>query len=298
MEFTACESSIRKLGVKIMIIKSQSAGNTVRRTSETLRLRSIEYIAGVIDGDGNFDIRVERGLKKLKAIKIKLHIRDVRVVAKVKTLLQCGRLNYNKHLVTWVVSSKMDMIRIVELINGHIRLKVPGFLEACYFYGIKPKQAQYRIRPGSTYLHGLIDTNGSIIYNYASNRIELHLEFKKSNYSEKLDFTEAIPNASVRINRLVKRNQTKRKKYYSIRFSFDTVENMIHLYHFVMSFRLFCDFKFYRISQIPIFLEIRHYKKEARGSFEHRAFSKWVINFISYCNPKYTQISYLNQLTK
>ena len=281
-----------------MMIKGQSAGNTISRTSETLCLRSIEYIAGVIDGDGNFDIRVEKGIRKLKAIRIKIHIRDIRILTKVKHTLRCGRLVFTQHLVTWIISTKNEMFQIINLLNGHIRLKMPGFLEACNYFKIQPKEVQYCISPGSTYLHGLIDTDGSITYNYSSNRIELHLEFKKTSCSERLDMSRVIPNANVRINRLVKRNQTGNKIYYSIRFSFDTVQNMIHLYNFIMAYRLFSDFKFYRISQIPVFLEIRHYKNEPIGSFEHQAFSKWVINFVSYLNPKYTKIHYLNQLTR
>lgn len=281
-----------------MVIQGQSAGNTVSRTSETLRLQSIEYVAGVIDGDGNFDIRVVKNIRKLKSIKIKLHIRDVRILAKVKQLLQCGRLNYTNHLVTWTVSTQAQMRRVVELLNGHIRLKFSGFLEACHYFQILPKQPQFHILPQSTYLHGLIDTDGSVSYNYKSNRIELHLEFKRTQYSERLNLTDVIPNATVRVNKFVKRNQTRNTIYYSIRFSFDTVSNMVHVYRFVMGYRLFSDFKFYRISQIPIFLQIRHYKKEPMNSFEHRAFSKWVVNFISYMNPKYTQVSYFDQLTK
>lgn len=268
------------------------------RTSETLCLQSIEYIAGVIDGDGNFDIRVENNVRKLKAIRVKLHIRDVRILSKVKNILRCGRFNYNKHLVTWIVSNQSDMIRIICLLNGHIRLKMLGFLEACKYFNIEPKKVQYCLLSGSTYLHGLIDTDGSVTYNYSSNRIEIHLELKKTIYSDKLNLSRVIPNATVRVNHFIKRNQTQNKIYYSIRFSFDTVHNMIHLYTFIMTYRLFSDLKFYRISQIPTFLQIRHYKNQPKASFEHRTFSKWVIRFISYLNPKYTKISYLDQLTK
>ena len=281
-----------------MKVQSQSAGNTTSRTSETLCLRSIEYLAGVIDGDGNFDIRVENQTRKLKSIRIKLATRDVRILAKVKNILKCGRLNYKKHLVTWIVSTKTEMKMIVNLLNGHIRLKLPNFLEACFYFGIEPKNPQYLLCPNSTYLHGLIDTDGSIIYNYPSNRVELHLELKKTEYSERLDLSLAIPNATVRVHFFLKRNQTRKKIYYSIRFSFDTVGNMIHIYRFVQSFRLFSDFKYYRVNQIPTFLQVRQYKKEKKGSFEHRAFSRWVIDFISYQNPKSTQVSYLSQLTK
>lgn len=297
MEFYKSESSIIKSKSQNNDSGSQSAGNTTCRTSETLCLRSIEYIAGVIDGDGNFDVRSINGVLRLKAIRVKLAVRDVRIVARIKSLLNCGKLRYNKNLVTWSVSNIADMRKIVMLLNGHLRLKVPGFHKACACVGITPKLPNPKIMPQSGYLYGLIDTDGTVVFNYPSNRIELILELKKTIYSTALDLTDAIPGATVRVLPLVKRNQTKGKIFYSVRFSFDTVENMIHIYNFVMGFRLYSDFKFYRVSKIPTFLKIRHYKNEPLGSIEHRAYSKWVLDFIKYLNPKYTKVAYLNKLS-
>ena len=298
MEFSQAESSISKNKGQNNDNMGQSAGNTHSRTSETLCLRSIEYIAGVIDGDGNFEIRSINGIQKLKAIRIKLHVRDVRILARIKSLLRCGRLRYNKHLATWVVSTTAEMRRIILLLNGHIRLKVPHFHKACDYFGIIPKRPDPVLTPPNGYLYGLIDTDGSIIFNYSSNRIELHLELKKTVYSERLDLTRSIPGATVRVLPLVKRNQTKHKIFYSIRFSFDTVENMIHIYNFIMKFRLYSDFKFYRVSKIPMFLKIRQFKKEPWGSIEHKIYSKWVLDFIKYLNPKYTKVSYYTKLSR
>lgn len=297
MEFYKSESSIIKSKSQNNDSGSQSAGNTTCRTSETLCLRSIEYIAGVIDGDGNFDVRSINGVLRLKAIRVKLAVRDVRIVARIKSLLNCGKLRYNKNLVTWSVSNIADMRKIVMLLNGHLRLKVPGFHKACACVGITPKLPNPKIMPQSGYLYGLIDTDGTVVFNYPANRIELILELKKTIYSTALDLTDAIPGATVRVLPRVKRNQTKGKIFYSVRFSFDTVENMIHIYNFVMGFRLYSDFKFYRVSKIPTFLKIRHYKNEPLGSIEHRAYSKWVLDFIKYLNPKYTKVAYLNKLS-
>ena len=297
MEFYKSESSIIKSKSQNNDSGSQSAGNTTCRTSETLCLRSIEYIAGVIDGDGNFDVRSINGVLRLKAIRVKLAVRDVRIVARIKSLLNCGKLRYNKNLVTWSVSNIADMRKIVMLLNGHLRLKVPGFHKACACVGITPKLPNPKIMPQSGYLYGLIDTDGTVVFNYPANRIELILELKKTIYSTALDLTDAIPGATVRVLPRVKRNQTKGKIFYSVRFSFDTVENMIHIYNFVMGFRLYSDFKFYRVSKIPTFLKIRHYKNEPLGSIEHRVYSKWVLDFIKYLNPKYTKVAYLNKLS-
>lgn len=295
MEFLKLESSISNNRSKNYNNESQSAGNTNCRTPETLCLQSIEYIAGVIDGDGNFDIRVVNGVRKLKSIRIKLHIRDVRILAHVKKLLKCGKLYYKKHLVTYQIATHKEMYRVIHLLNGHIRLKIPGFLDACRYFQIPFESPNYNIKE-TQYLTGLIDTDGTVSFNFRSNRIELHLELKKNLYSEQLDLTNSIPGATVRTNKLVKRNQTRHKIFYSIRYSFDTVSNMIHLYNHFMKYRLYSDFKFYRISQIRSFLQIRHYQSSNKTSLEYKVYSKWVLNFISHMNPTYTKVSYYNKL--
>lgn len=299
MEFYTLESSILKNKSQNYNNESQSAGNTDCRTSETLCLRSIEYIAGVIDGDGNFDVRNINGVLQLKAIRVKLSLRDVRIVARIQSLLHCGKLRYTKNLVTWSVSTSAEMRRILMLLNGHIRLKVPQYIRACECIGISVEKIQIgnpKVHSESGYFYGLIDTDATVVFNYKFNRIELHLELKKNPYSEKLDLSQAIPGANVRICSRVKRNQTRHQIYYSIRYSFDTVANMIHIYNFIMKFRLFSDFKFYRICQIPSFLKIRHFKNAPVNSVEHQVYSRWVFNFIRYLNPKYTKVSYYHRL--
>ena len=55
--------------------------------------------------------------------------------------------------------------------------------------------------------------------------------------------------------------------------------------------------EFYRFTQIKRFLEIRHFKNSEKGSPEHKAYSKWVINFVSHLNPVYTKLNYLPELS-
>jgi hypothetical protein len=58
------------------------------------------WLAGVIDGDGNFDIRkMDSDSKKvaLKAIRIKLHIRDVRILTRIQDKLHMGRIKTYKN---------------------------------------------------------------------------------------------------------------------------------------------------------------------------------------------------------
>lgn len=280
-------------------LDSQSASNSSRGTSTTLREGSyIEYAAGVIDGDGNFDVRCSSdGKRRLKSIRIKLANRDIRILSTVKNILKCGKIRTNKSLSTYQISTKSELERVVKLLNGHIRLKVPGFIEACEYFEIPYIPANYVLSPNTPYLSGLIDTDGSISFVYSQNVINLRIELKQNEYSEKLNLDGVIPGFEPRVYKFHKRNQTRNKIFYSIRFDFTEVSKMIYLYNFSMTSRLYSDFKFYRFTQIKRFLEIRHFKNSEKGSPEHKAYSKWVINFVSHLNPIYTKLTYLSELS-
>lgn len=281
----------------------QSAVNSDRENSEALRAKSlVEYVSGVIDGDGNFDIRNIRsssGLvyRKLKSIRIKMQNRDIRVLAKVKDFLRCGRLNSNKSLVTYQISTEQEMIRVVRLLNGHIRLKTVNFKEACQLFGIEYIEANYTIESNSKYLCGLIDTDGSIGYNYQNNNICLSLELKDNEQSRRLNLDHAIPEFKPKTYFLQKRNQSAGKTFYSTRFIWQNSNNTIWLYEYACKNRLFSDFKFYRFMQIKRFVEIKHFKNAKKDSDEHLVYSKWVIDFMSHLNPKFQRVTYYKKLS-
>ena len=87
------------------------------------------------------------------------------------------------------------MVYILKNVNGLIRLKVPGFKEACTLYNINYIEANYNIGLYDPYFAGLVDTDGSIVFNYAGNRIECNLEFKFNEYTSKLNFNNTILNS-------------------------------------------------------------------------------------------------------
>ncbi len=64
------------------------------------------------------------------------------------------------------------MTEILNRINGSIRLKADSFQEAWGLLGITYIQANPKLKPMDPYFLGLVDTDGSIVFNYASNRIE------------------------------------------------------------------------------------------------------------------------------
>jgi hypothetical protein len=178
------------------------------------------------------------------------------------------------------------MLNCINLINGRMRLKVPGFKESCQLLGVNFIEANYLIEENSAYLAGLVDTDGSVVMNLPSNRIELNLEFQQNEYSAKLDFSLAIPGAIPRVTPLIKRNQTQGKIFYSIRFSYDCVSNMLPVYQFFKVNRLYSIFKFYRVMQIKRFLELRPFHNYPEDSPEFKLFVQFITEYNRHLNEQ------------
>jgi len=196
------------------------------------------------------------------------------------------RADKNKPYSIYVVSTKETMMYIINNINGLIRLKVPGFKEACKCYNIEYIEANYNIGLYDPYFSGLVDTDGSIVFNYAGNRIECNLEFQFNEYTSKLNFDNTILNSKPAI---LKRTKSSRvagpKDFTSIAFKFQNVNSMLFIYDYFMHNRLYCDMKFYRVTKIKPFLVIRKYKTSPKYSVEHKIYSNFVIDLIKYENP-------------
>jgi hypothetical protein len=284
----------------------QSAENC-KGFSETARqLQGIEdtnfwkWFAGIIDGDGNFDIRIDSSSEKrvLKQIRIKLHNRDIRILKRIRDYLHIGRIrsDKNKPYSIFIVSTKEDMMYILNNINGLIRLKVPGFKEASQLYKIDYIEANYNIGLYDPYFSGLVDSDGSIVFNYAGNRIECNLEFQYNCYTSKLNFDNTILNSKPTI---VKRKKSSHlsgpKDYSSIAFKFQNVNSMLFIYDYFMHNRLYCDMKFYRVTKIKPFIEIRKYKNSPRDSVDHKIYSDFIINWIKYDNPLWYKVPFVNK---
>ena len=290
----------------------QSAGNW-KGSSETIRQLSslnaddknfYNWLAGIIDGDGNFDIR--KNLNKnseikplvLKAIRIKLHNRDIRILTRIQDYLHCGKIrsDKNKPYSIYIVSTKEQMSFIINKINGLIRIKVPAFQKACSCLDINYIEPNYNIEALDSYFSGLIDTDGSIVFNYSANRIECNLEFEHNDYTEKLNFDNVIPNCKPSILLRKRSNQSSDKKFKSIAFKYQTVNSMIHIYEYFMKNRLYCDMKFYRVSKIKPFIEIRKYSNEPLGSTEFSIYRSFLLNWIQYQNPLWTRVPFVKKL--
>ena len=174
---------------------------------------------------------------------------------------------------------------ILKRINGLIRLKIfhtlpllsaqqrpqlaagipsagggPGFKEACILYNLDYIEANYNIALYDPYFAGLVDTDGSIVFNYAGNRIECNLEFKYNEYTSKLNFDNTILHSKPFIIKRAKSSKSAGPKdYISIAFKFQNVDNMLFIYDYFIrnlpplvegrELRLYCDMKFYSAQQ-------------------------------------------------
>jgi len=217
----------------------------------------------------------------LKAIRIKLHNRDVRILTRIQNYLHFGRIrsDKNKPYSIYIVSTYKDMKYLIIMLNGLIRIKVTGFKKSCVYFNIDYKEPDYNIRLYDPYFSGLVDTDGSIVFNFNGNRIECNLEFQYNEYSSKLNFDNTILNSKPTI---IKRQKSSVlggiKEFTSIAFKFQNVNNMLFIYDYFMHNRLYCDMKFYRVTKIKPFIEIRKYKTYPRYSVEHKIYSNFLID--------------------
>ena len=171
------------------------------------------------------------------------------------------------------------MLWLLTNLNGLIRIKVDSFKKACNLLEVRYKEANYKIEAFDSYFSGLIDTDGTIVYNYIGNRIECNLEFKYNDYSKKLNLDNVIPNYKPCILLRNHRSSIKSNKIHNfIAFKFQTVKGMVFLYDYFMKNRLYSDFKFYRISKIKQFIVVRDYKNDPKYSVEYKIYSDFILN--------------------
>ena len=139
-----------------------------------------------------------------------------------------------------------------------------------------------------------------IVLSNASLDLALHdINFNLSIFSfstSKLNLDNVIPNYKPYI--LLRKHSSKKTNqiYKSIAFKFQTVKGMLPLYDYFIFNRLYSDFKFYRITQIKKFIEIRDLKIYDFESVEYKIYSDFVLNWIQYQNPLWTKVPFIKKL--
>ena len=73
---------------------------------------------------------------------------------------------------------------------------------------------------------------------------------------------------------------------------------MIYIYDYFMNNRLYSDFKFYRVSKIKRFIEIRKYKTSPFDSIEYKIYSDFLLDWIQYQNPLWDKIPFVKKLKR
>lgn len=73
------------------------------------------------------------------------------------------RADKNKPHSMWIVSTKEEMLFLINELNGLIRLKVDSFKKSCEDLNVEYVEANYNISENDPYLAGLVDTDGTIV---------------------------------------------------------------------------------------------------------------------------------------
>lgn len=274
--------------------------NNSVKDQDSENIKFWKWLAGILDGDGSFDVRKENNIFKLKEIRIKLHERDVRILTRIQNTLHIGKIRKDKRkpYVIYSVCRKADMLYIFNNINGFIRLKLKNFKFGCEYLNLKYIEPNYTLEAYDPYFSGLIDTDGSIVYNYTGNRIECNLELKYNENSSKLNLENVIPNYKPVVYLRTKHIKSiPDKEYQSITFKYQNVKGMVYLYDFFLKNRLYSDFKFYRVTKIKRFIEIRDYQK-SKELIEFQIYKDFILDWIQYKNPLWYKVPFINKLNK
>lgn len=245
----------------------QSAGN-FKGSSETIRQISKKksynsYIAGIIDCKGIYDIKKIKNQLILKAIKIKLLIKDKKILTFIQNNLHMGKIINKDPYVLLIISKNEDMKKLINSINGLINFNLDSFKFACLYYNIKYIESDKIIKLNNSYLAGIIDTNGSIIYNYKKNRIECNIKFNKNIYTSKLNFNNILDIKPYINNNL-------------IIYKYQTKKSINILYDYIMKYKLYSDIKNYRLCQYKSFMKINYLQNYPFNSLEFILYSKYI----------------------
>ena len=138
-----------------------------------------EWLAGVIDGDGYFNLS-KKGTARLQ---ITMDIRDKKALYEIKHKLGGSiRTIANTNALRYQLSHKKGLVILLNSVNGLIRnpTRLLQMNKLCLKYGIKllyPEPLTYN----NGWLSGFIDSDGSIYFNEQSGQVFISIS-QKNNY--------------------------------------------------------------------------------------------------------------------
>jgi len=138
-----------------------------------------EWLAGVIDGDGYFNLS-KKGTARLQII---MDIRDIKALYEIKHKLGGSiRTIANANALRYQLSHKKGLVILLNYVNGLIRnpIRLLQMNKLCLKYGMKllyPKPLTYN----NGWLSGFIDSDGSISLNEQNGQVFISIS-QKNNY--------------------------------------------------------------------------------------------------------------------
>lgn len=138
-----------------------------------------EWLAGVIDGDGTFTM----SKKGYVTLEITMDIRDKKALYDIKHKFGGSvKLRSNAKAMRYRLHNKKGFLKLIEAINGQLRnpIRILQFSKLCKKYNIELRTTS-NLTFNNGWLAGIIDSDGSISYNEASDQIFISIT-QKNNY--------------------------------------------------------------------------------------------------------------------
>jgi hypothetical protein len=155
-------------------------------------LKLCQWIAGVIDGDGNFYIS-KKGYVELSVV---MEPRDIACLHKLKSRYG-GSVKATSHskAIRFRLHHKTGILSVISDVNSLIQnpVRLAQFEQVCSLYNV-PIKPTVELSYSSAYFSGLFDTDGSVYYNKTSMQVFITVS-QKNRYL--LDLIASVYGGSV-----------------------------------------------------------------------------------------------------
>lgn len=137
----------------------------------------LQWVAGIIDGDGNFHIS-KKGYVELSVV---MEPRDIACLYKLKQMYG-GAIKVTSHAnaVRWRLHHKAGILAVIDDLNGLLYnpVRIAQLERVCLLYN-KSLTPTTPLTYKNGYLSGLFDTDGSVYYNKSSNQAFITISQKE-----------------------------------------------------------------------------------------------------------------------